>query len=258
MKIKNIIASCFIILSTQAFGQWEYQYFVARLGLVHGIMNSQPATSSGRYVVTAAGEIPLTTNIDATTGFYLPYVVNANADLFFHMDAKNDKFGAIIGASFSMYPSVQKYATKNNVNWVVERLDVLSVGLPVYVKFSKEMYEKQQYFYTGFVYNFNLELFQTQKVSWSQSNLTLSRKEALKKSTVALVAGYNHLLFNIELNYIPSTFIDPKFTLDGKLYPYESEPKNKLFLKTGITVPLSKWTTSRNYFLHKFFRRFRR
>ena len=86
--------------------------------------------------------------------------------------------------------------------------------------------------------------------------------EIFVNNNISFALGVNFLVFNIEFNYYPDTFLDKLYsknigTPNDKYWvkPYANQPDKLMFLQTSIYIPISSWTTSKSYFMHKIFRR---
>ena len=254
-----IVLSPFTVMAQ--FG--EFQYFVIKASMLHNPYNPQPATSGGRYLVTGNAQVRMEPAPYDIGSFYIPYAIGYNVDLQFHFDFRNDKQGFILGAEHAVYPQVARYSTVTDTTVMTERLDVYSVGIPILFKFSRRgMFENQQYFFVGGQYNFNIELRHMQILAGNDDKRTNydfgGVGGALAKNSVIAIIGFNYNFYHVQLDYLHSSPIDADYTPEGEVYPFANRPKHQVFLKTGVTIPLNTWTTSKSWILHKFTRKWGR
>ncbi len=253
-KITLLIIFTTIISTT--FAQWEFRYFVLKAGAVHQIMSPQPDTLNNLFLNTADGQMRLTPD----TAFFVDYVPGFHADLHFHFDFSNDKGGIVLGAEYQNTGISAKYRTVYGDYTLIQTHRINSVGIPVFLKFGNEIFNKQKYFFAGLKYNFNFAVQVTDKVNWSITPRSkwLTDNEFVSNNLTFFI-GFNYMVLNIQLDFMPTTFLNKEYplTLNGTVKPYSTQPDKIFFLKTSINVPLSKWTTSKSYFINRMVRKFR-
>lgn len=256
--MKKIIIIATILLSVNSvFAQWEFQYFVLRVGANHHSFSGQPDTLYNFYAQTPEGEMRMT-----PVKNYLEYNPGYHLDLLFHIDFKNDNGGLVFGAQYMNMSISAKYQSINQKYNLIEKHTVHAIGLPVFVKFGKEIFDRQFYGYAGGQYNFNMDMYKKQTASWDVNPLTMKAEQQEYLSGNALIfIGFNYMFFNIQFDYYPQNFLNPDYIVnvgsnsDVIVKPYSVQPKNLFLLRTSLSIPLSPWTTKRIYFLHRFFQR---
>jgi len=258
MKKIFIITIIFLGLYNVAFSQWEFQYFVLKVGVNHQMYSNQPDTLNNFYINTPEGEMRA-----FPSEKFLDYVPGINAALHFHLDFQNDNGGLVAGIEYFNFGFSSKYNNFNAEYSLISTKRIHGVGLPLMLKFGREIFNDQKYFFGGVQYNINLSLQTTETLNiYTESKNTWAKDIQFLKSQPIFCVGFNYMIFNIELDYMPKNFLNSEYTYNAgtsdfpaMIRPYSGQPKNLFFLKTSLNVPLSPWTTKKNYTLHKIVKR---
>lgn len=212
------------------------------------MLSPQPDTLNNLYLNTPDGEMRL-----FPSKTYMDYIQGFNVELHFHLDFQNDKGGVVAGIQYFSYGISAKYENFDKQYFLISKQRVNGIGIPLLVKFGNDIFNDQRYFFAGVQYNLNIML-QTIETTTS-SNLTKTVWTKDDNQTIqgqpVFCFGFNYMIFNIELNYMPKNFLNPEYTPRYSIKPYSVQPNNLLYLKTSINIPLSPWTTKKNYTLHK-------
>jgi len=253
---KIILTIIFASILSGAFAQWEFRYFVLKVGATHQMMSPSPKAINNLFLNTQYGEMRLTPD----TTFFVDYVPGFNVALHFHFDFSNDKGGIVIGAEYQNFGISSKYKSVYGDYSLIQTHRLNSIGIPIYLKFGNEIFNRQNYFFAGLKYNFNLAVRTTDVVNWSIEHKSkwLNDNEFVSNNLTFFV-GFNYMIFNVQLDFMPTTFLNKEYTLNlnGSVKPYSTQPDKLFFLETSITVPLSKWTTSKSYFINRMVRKFK-
>ncbi len=257
MKKIYILIIIFLV-SFNVFSQWEFNYFVFKAGANHHMLSPQPQKNNTMFISTPEGEYRLTPD----TTFFTDYVPGFQAGLNFHFDFTNDMGGIVIGAEFQNKGISAKYKTIRGDYELLQTHRINSISIPFFVKLGNEIFNQQKYFFGGVRFNVNFGLYTLDEVNWiTEPKSTYNKKENFVNNNIAFLLGFNFLIFNFELNFYPNTFLDKLQTENiGSandpywVNKYENQPDKLFFLQTSIYIPISNWTTSKFYFLHKIFR----
>jgi hypothetical protein len=258
MKKILVLISIFTFFCGTAFSQWEFQYFVLKVGVNHHMLSPQPDTLNNYYLSTPVGEMRL-----FPSETYMDYVPGINADLHFHLDFQNDKGGVVAGLQYFNYAISAKYENFNQQYFLYSTYRVNGVGIPLLVKFGNDIFNDQRYFFFGVQYNLNIALQTVETTNWlTESTVVWAKDNQVIKSQPVFCFGFNYLVFNFELDYMPKNFLNPEYlknvsSSDNPVYikPYSFQPNNLFYFKTSLNIPLSPWTTKKNYTLHKIIKR---
>lgn len=257
---KKLIILFVILLgiNTFSYSQWEFQYFVLKAGVNHHMFSPQPDTVNNFFMKTPYGEMRA-----IPTKQFSDYIPGFNVDLHFHLDFQNDKGGIVAGIQYFNYGISSKYANFDTLYTLIASHRVYGIGIPFIIKFGNEIFNDQKYFFAGVQYNINLSMQKIETVNWSAipKKVMVKNTEFIKGQPVFLF-GFNYMIFNIELNFMPKNFINQDFGVsvgpEGKevvVRPYTGQPDKLFYLKTSLNIPLSPWTTKKNYTLHKIVKR---
>ncbi len=256
---KYLITLIIVFFSSVSLkAQWQFQYFVIRASMNHHFFSSQPDTLPGLYANTPNGELQLLPDKS-----YSEYVPGFNVDMQFHIDFASDKLGMILGLNYSNYGFSSAYTTRTGDFHIIQTNYVHSIGIPFSMKAGFEMFDLMNYFTLGVQYNFNYKNFVIEKSNWLLEPRRLAGlPNQIVQNTVSINAGYNILFFNVQVDYMLNNFLNPEYSVNVGtesapviIRPHFGEPKGLFFFRTGITLPISEWSTRRLYFLHRFTRR---
>lgn len=259
--MKKSIFIIFIFISTYSFSQWnsEYDYFSLKLGATHTMFTPQPDALANKMLVSNDGVDNYLLVPDE--GFNLNYVPGYYGTFMYNHDLKNNNAGISFGIGYNSYGLAANYHSISLPNEfsLREIYNVSQVSIPVYIKYGKKFYETQKYFYAGASYSYNLFFSKTENVSYSKILRTTqptNYKEMMNKSSIALLAGYNFMFFNVELNYVLGNFLSKTYEDPNlNILPFAGQPQGSLVIKTGLTVPLNSWSSRKIYAVEMWFRR---
>ena len=256
MKKKIILIIIILNISLSVYSQWEFKYFVLRLGANHHLLSPQPDTLNNLYLNTYDGEMSLVPD----TAFFFDYVPGFHAGLHFNFDFSNDRGGIVAGVEYQNSGISEKYITEQGGFSLVRTHRIHSVDFPLYVKFGREIFDQQKYFFGGVKYSINFAMQTREKVNWAIEPLTTWYSEdQFDQTSITLFIGFNFLIFNLEFDFMPSTFLNKEYSTNvgnsTSINPYATQQDRIFFIKTSMTVPLSAWTTNKSYFIHKIIRK---
>jgi len=229
---------------------FEFDYFVLELGYSNSFNGAPSARCDHKYFVDGDGlNVPLeqVEAIGSMPGFSI--------GLQFHHDCNNDNVGFVTGVVAHSWGNVHKYQTPKKDVKLTETNRVLSIGVPLYIKLSEELYNRQAYFYFGAQLDFNIGLTTAQKVG-SKTLRTKDYKDALSKISVPLVIGFNFTIINFRVGMSPKSIFKKNYemTIGNQTFkPYKDMNDMTFFANFAFTIPLSQWTIKRSYFLSRIF-----
>ncbi len=254
-KIIYFIILFILLNNINSYSQkWgEYQYFVLRVGMTHNLLSGTPGTFDNKFLKTPKGEIQLKPVSS------IGYIPAWHIDLYFHYDFSSDKAGIIFGIEYNNGGVSTEYETISNNYTLVEKFRANKIAVPLLLKFGREIFDDQRYIFVGVQYNLNLMLSKTEKVSWINDPLkSKGNIEELRRDNLSFIIGFNYMIFNIQLEYMPQNFLnkDYEITFDNINYkPFENINQNLFFIKTSFTLPLSDWAGTKNYKVRRFIRK---
>lgn len=259
--MKYILILIFLGFGINTYAQWEFNYFVLKAGANHHMLSKQPEPLNSFFLHTVEGDLRLMP--DST--FFPDYVPGFQVGLNFHFDFPNDKGGVIIGAEYLNQGVSSKYTTIDGDYYLIQTHRINSVSLPLMVKFGKEIFDQQKYFFAGIRFNVNFGLQTIENVSWTAIPKKSYAKDYLfVNNNIGFVAGFNFLVFNFEFDFYPLTFLDKLYSVNVGTetdkfitFPYANQPDKLMFLQTNLYIPISSWTTSKSYFMHNIMRNFK-
>ena len=258
MKKKLLIISILILINLTAFSQWEFTYFVFRFGANHQMFSPQPDSINNFYLNTTDGEMKLLPD----TTFFMDYVPGFHVDLHFHIDFANDKGGIVAGIEYLNMGVSEKYVTVNELS-LIRTFRMHSIGIPLYIKFGNQIFNKQKYFFGGVQYNINFAMQLVEKTSIQNTQLRYrwNLENEIEQNNLTIFIGFNFLVFNFEFDFMPKTFLNRDYTINVGdennpqiIKPYKCQINRIFLIKTSINIPISKWTTNRSPFLRKIVR----
>lgn len=229
---------------------FEFDYFVLELGYSNSFNGAPSARCNNKYFVDDRGlEVPLdqVEALGCTPGF--------NIGLQFHHDCTNDNIGFVTGLSAHWWGNTHKYQTPTKDVKLTECNRIMSIGVPLYIKLSDELYNRQAYFYFGAQVDFNLNLTTSQKVDGKKLR-TKDYNDALNKISVPIVVGFNFTIVNFRVGMSPMCIFkkDYEMTVGNQTFkPYKDMNNMTFFANFAFTIPLSQWTVKRSYFLSRIF-----
>lgn len=250
-----------VFIGFNAYSQWEFNYFVFKAGANHHMFSKQPEPVNSFFLHTLEGELRL----EPDSIFTPDYVLGFQAGLNFHFDFPSDKGGIVIGAEYLNQGVSSKYVTIDQQYYLIQTHRINCVSFPLMLKFGKEIFDQQKYFFVGARFNVNFGMQTIDEVSWTdipKENYTTNN--LFVNNNFGVVAGFNFLVFNFEFDFYPFTFLNKQYsynvgtTVDKFMaFPYAGQPDNIMFLQTNLYIPISSWTTSKSYFMHNIMRMFK-
>ncbi len=239
------------LVATYSFAQKnEYRYLSIRLGTVNNYIFS-PKSNEYLLMRTPYGDfyqIPQK---------YTNFTPGAEFNILYHIDAKNDKFGFVVGAGVKTYGNTIKYVSEKYGFKATDCYRAFSVVVPFYIKFSaNNIYLNQAYMTFGFKQYFNIFVYNFQKASWQATNYirSLSGEEYRFQST-AIFTGFNYNVFYFDLEYQLRSLLNKSYrtiTSEGLVMPYKNlNFQANILFSMGIHIPLTRWTTMRYWAAEK-------
>ena len=250
---KTIIISLILMLPFAALAQkgkhFEFDYFVLELGFNSNFNGAPSARCDYKYYKGGEGLVHLdqVESLGYTSGF--------NVGLQFHHDCSNDNLGFVTGAVVHSWGNSYKYETPQKDIKLSETNRVLSIGVPLFIKLSDELYNRQSYFYFGTQVDFNLNITTTQKVG-SKKLTTKDYTDGVNKITVPIIIGFNFTIINFRIGMTPMSIFKKNYemTIGNQTFkPYKDMNDMTFFANFAFTIPLSQWTVKRSYFLSRIF-----
>ena len=233
----------------------EYAYTGMRFGMTHGF-SGQPEFNANKYLVTPLGEMQA-----LPADKYLGYVAGFVADFYYHYDFIENA-GIFGGIEYNYYGMSSKYETKYQGYYAVEKNMVNSIGVPLVFKIGpkKNFNKDQMYVYAGLKYSFNINMTSVQKASWITATTRAKvESEQIQRTNLGLLFGVNYLAFSLQLDYIPSNFLNINYVSPSGYQTALGQPDKLFFISTTINVPVSNnWIGTRSRKLKKFFKKLRK
>ena len=205
----------------------EYMYTALRFGMSHGY-SVQPVFNEFKYLNTPVGDMQA-----IPSASFFAYVPGFVADLYYHFDFVTENAGIFVGLEYNYYGISSKYETKSGGYSAVEKNMTNSIGVPLAFKFWPKLYKNQQYIYVGLKYSFNLTMSSVQKVSWEEA-MAVEKIDAeqFRRSNFGFFLGFNYLVFNIQLDYVPGNLFNMDY-IDETVSPkplYLGQPEKMFFI----------------------------
>ncbi len=239
------------IVMAQRGRHFEFDYFVLELGFNSGFNGAPSARCDNMYF---EGPGALHKHLEQVES--LGFTPGFNIGLQYHHDFTNDILGLVTGLTAHWWGNTYRYQTEDKVTKLTECDRVMSLGVPLYIKLSDELYNRQAYFYFGTQVDFNLSLTTTQKVDGKKLR-TKDYNDALNKISVPIIVGANFTIVNFRVGVCPMSIFkkDYEMTFGGAQVakPYEDMNNMTFFANFAFTIPLSQWTIKRSYFLSRIF-----
>jgi hypothetical protein len=250
---RKIIILLLLMLPCLAWAQkgrhFEFDYFVLELGFSGSFNGAPAARCDHKYFKGGEGLVHLNQveAVSFTPGF--------NAGLQFHHDFRSDNVGFITGVVSHWWGNTYKYETPQKDVKLSECNRIMSIGVPLYIKLSDEIYNRQAYFYFGTQVDFNLNLTTTQKVGSAKLS-TKDYNDALNKISAPIIIGFNFTIINFRIGASPMCIFNKDHVIkvgNQEVKPYKDMNSMTFFANFAFTIPLSQWTIKRSYFLSRIF-----
>jgi len=151
----------------------------------------------------------------------------------FNMDYRN---GIIFGLDFSRNTIKQYFFTTlpSFKHYMVEFTN-FATGIPIYYK--RGDLREQMYFYGGLKLNLNGSHKITEYVAGEVYKNTKPDDKMFKKSNILFAIGGNLGIFNMEINYMPITFLNRNYDNNGTS-SLISQRNHKLYISLGANIPI--------------------
>ena len=250
MKNVWLTIAALLIVSLSFAQKNEYRYLSIRVGAVNNYIFS-PKSNEYLLMHTPYGDfyqIPRK---------YNNFTPGAEFNVLYHIDAKNDKFGFVVGAGVKTYGNTINYVSEKYDFKVTDCYRAFSVVIPFYVKFSaNNIYLNQAYMTFGFKQYFNIFVYNFQTASWSATKYVraLSKEEYRFQST-AIFTGFNYNVFYFDLEYQIRSLLNKNYrtvTSEGLVMPYKNLNFHaNILFSMGVHIPLTRWTTMRYWAAEK-------
>jgi hypothetical protein len=251
---KISLISLLIITSVQVFGQWEYSYFAFKLGASHNFFSPQQ-TTAGNMVVRNENDnfIQLYTAKELNIAPKINYTADPVFEFQFHYDFQNERQGVIFAVNYSALTISQFFYTKDSEKPALRRnITLNSVGFPLIMKFGDRIFAEQRYFFAGMQLNFNHSIKIKEEVPWSVNPyIRNGEKDEFVKQSYSLILGFNYLIFNLQLNYLPNSFLNKHFVNEDLVAVYSQQKGDIFYIKTSFVFPLTPWLSTKNYWLFR-------
>ncbi len=255
-KIILTIVSIAISISVFAQGKSEFKYFSLKAGVTHGLFTKQPGKFDYRFLETPGGSMKM-----ESSPSYFDYVPGYYAGVIYNYDFRNENVGLVLGAEFTNYGMGVRFQSQDDKYSLIQKHSVSAISAPVYIKLGKRYYDKQNYFYLGFRYQYNLIHNLKEEVNWTSKSTTQDLgKDMLAKQNFGVMTGFNYLFFNLEVSYMFGGFLNKdysQFLYGNKMpvKPYESFGGGNLFVSTGFNIPFNSWSSRQVYLFNMWFKR---
>lgn len=254
--MKNILLLiCTLILSTStSFGQWEYTYFSLKFGTTSTYITPQQTTApylllkneNGNYEkIFTAKEKGINPDYNLKNRPFGEIQIN--------YDFENNRGGLIGAINYTSFTLSQNFYLENSSKVQLTRdLTIHSIGIPIMIKLGKGIFDYQRYFFGGIQFNFNKAITITETAAWSNKKYTqLVTNNQFLNQNFQFILGYNYLIFNIEADYLPGSFLNKNYINENKIAIYSLQKNDILYFKFSITLPFTPWLSTKNYQLYK-------
>ncbi len=237
----------------------EYRYGAVKFLLIHNY--SIPLASNANVLFdTPKGDMI------KTRGSVLNYVPGFAFSYNYNLDAKNDKWGLVLGLEVQNngYQSSYKTTNPENTYRATDRYRTTAIGLPIYLKLGdRNIYRNQSYAIVGFQYNYYLYVQNVNTANWTTQRFSrLLAGEEKRGSGVSFFLGYNYNIYNVQLEYWFTNYVNRKYIVPvegtNAAHYAQTNFSNNIFIKTGINIPMTRWLTAQNWRAEQIRRFFKR
>ncbi len=245
----SILVLITFVLFAQGKKKTEYRYGAFKASLINS-WSSPPAANPDVLIKAPVGDL-----IKAQ-GRYSNYTPGVALSFVYNLDAKNDKWGIVFGleAQNNGFQASYKSQVKEDNIRAVDRYRVMAVGVPVYFKFGRNnIYRYQSYGFVGLQYNYYIYVQNIHTGSWTSQRYSKLLTDAEKRNGgIALLFGYNHNIYSIQLEYWLTNYVDKGYSVIANegvaVNPYAHVSyKNNIFLKVSTNIPMTRWLTAKNW-----------
>ncbi len=215
--------------------QWEYSYFSLRTGANLSYITPQQTTAPYLLMKNQEGNYQ---KLFAAKELGLEPIYNFRArpfiELQFNYDFVNDKGGIVSGLNYNSFTLSQNFYLKNNSTPQFTRdITIHSIGIPLYVKFGKGIFDLQRYFFGGVQLNLNKQITVKQSTAWSdQVYIENYTSDHFINRNIQFIFGFNYMIFNVEIDYQPVNFLNKDYVNNDKIAIYSAQKDDILYLKT--------------------------
>ncbi len=254
--MKKSFVIIFLFLTTVLIAQKsEFRYFSFKLGTANNYIFN-PSPNDNLLMRTPYGDF------FQTPVKYTGFTPGGEIELFFHIDAKNDKFGFVFGGGIKNYGNSIQYVSNDGMFSVIDQYRATAVVLPVFAKMNPfGLYLKQAYFTTGLKFYINLFVYNIQNSNWLATNYVrkLSADEFHRQSTSVFI-GFNYNVFYFDFEYQLRSLLNKDYrtlTDEGLVMPYSNlDYQSNMLFSVGAHIPMTRWITMRSWTAEKIRRMF--
>lgn len=269
-KILSIVIALTISISLLGQGnikkkKSEYRYGSLKLFLVSNY-HAASINNKNLLLKTPEGDMK-----QAIAGSF-DYVPGLAFSYLYNLDAKEDSrdqllWGVVFGLEAQTNGFQTTYKTPNDANnyRATDRYRATAISVPIYVKLGgRNLYRDQSYVTIGASYNYLLFVQNINTASWTDQRYSrLLTPDEKSNSAFSVFLGFNFNIYNIQLEYWPTNYINSEYKTPIEngvnAYPYSQVNfQNNIFIKTGMSIPMTRWLTSKNWYAEKVRRTFRR
>jgi len=231
MKKLLILSSIilFALLNSFAQKQAKFYFFSARVGMTSNFNIVPPYKPRLFLVESPITLFPAPKEFNFTKGM--------NVDLNFQYDLSTMNLRFITGLQWTRFGFKSKYKTKLGDSSLVEFNQMSAIAMPFLVKISGigDMFNEQSYIFVGIQVDKNLKLKRYRQPSWSEKQTIIGTSDDYNAYTYMYVVGLNYFIYNIEINYIPKTYMK----LTGNNWGL---PDRMFLVKLALHIPVSRWS----------------
>jgi len=229
----------------------EYKYFGIKVFATHNL--AFPAVANDFVLIKSEfGDLMKKNNS------IIEYSPGGGMSIIYNFDNKNDKSGFVLGIDIQNIGFTQHFKAKELNLKVSNTYRTTQIGIPIFLKYGgSNIYKNQSYVTFGLQFNFYTTIINIQRSNWNaQPFIDLMDRERIRNTSLALVLGFNTNIYFLNIQFLTSNFVNPKFTTtlpeEGTIKPQqEISIMNNLFIQTGVNIPLTRWLTARNWTAEK-------
>ncbi len=236
-----------LTLSAQdAVDNSEYRYFSVKFGIVNNVVPF-PQGDENLLMRTPLGDM---VTVPTHTINYAP---GASFSLHYHIDAKTNTFGLVLGVQVLNYGYSVQYMSRDSNFSAIDMFRSTSVAIPLYIKYNPvDIFYNQAYLTIGLKQYINLKVEEYQLGSWMEEVKVNSLSQAqIHRFTSAFFVGVNYNVFYLNLEYNFKSFVNKDFktaTGEGVVRPFSNvDYRMKIYLTFGMNIPLNRWITMRSW-----------
>jgi len=254
MKNILLLISILILSINTSFGQWEYTYFSLKLGLTSTYLTPQQTTAPYLLLKNENGNFEkIFTAKEKGINPEYNFKNRPFGEIQINYDFASNKGGLIGAVNYTSFTISQNFYLENSQKIQLTRdLTIHSIGIPVILKLGKGIFDYQRYFFGGIQFNLNRALTITEAAAWSDKKYSQSvTNNQFVNQNFQFILGYNYLIFNIEADYLPGSFLNQNYLDENQIAIFSSQKKDILYFKFSLTLPFTPWLSIKNYQLYK-------